>query len=59
VREFTDFPLGWQINAKHAQEQARATKAAALELLRKNSRNAAAAVLAFTDAESIRQRHSR
>ena len=40
-----------QINAKHAQEQAAATKAAALELLRKNSREAAAAVRAFTDDE--------
>jgi hypothetical protein len=40
-----------QINSKHASEQAGATKAAALELLRKNSREAAAAVRAFTDAE--------
>ena len=40
-----------QINAKHASEQAGASKAAALELLRKNSREAAAAVRAFTDAE--------
>ncbi len=39
------------INAKHAQEQASATKAATLELLRKNSREAAAAVRGFTDAE--------
>ena len=39
------------INAKHAQEQARVTKAAALELLRRNSREAAAAVRAFTDEE--------
>ena len=39
------------INAKHAQEQAGVTKAAALELLRKNSREAAAAVRAFTDVE--------
>ncbi|MGZ4856125.1 MAG: methyltransferase domain-containing protein [Candidatus Angelobacter sp.] len=38
-----------QINAKHAQDQASATKAATLELLRKNSREAAAAVRAFTD----------
>jgi hypothetical protein len=39
------------INAKHAQEQARVTKAAALELLRRNSREAAAAVRAFKDEE--------
>jgi len=40
-----------QLNGKHAQDQADVTKAAALELLRKNSREAAAAVRAFTDAE--------
>ena len=40
-----------QINAKHAQDQAGANKAAALELLRKNSREAAAAVRALTDEE--------
>jgi hypothetical protein len=40
-----------QINAKHAQEQGAVTKAAALELLRRNSREAAAAVRRFTDAE--------
>jgi len=40
-----------QINAKHAQDEASATKAATLELLRKNSREAAAAVRALTDAE--------
>lgn len=40
-----------QINAKHAQDQASATKAATLELLRKNSREAAAAVRALTDDE--------
>jgi DinB family protein len=39
------------INAKHAKEQAAATKAAALDLLRKNSREAAAAVREFTDAD--------
>jgi hypothetical protein len=39
------------INARHAQEQARVTKAAALELLRRNSQEAAAAVRAFTDEE--------
>jgi hypothetical protein len=40
-----------EINAKHAKEQAGATKAAALELLRKNSREAADAVRKFTDEE--------
>jgi SAM-dependent methyltransferase len=40
-----------QINAKHAQDQATATKAATLELLRKNSHEAAAAVRALTDDE--------
>lgn len=39
------------INAKHAQEQAGVAKAAALELLRRNSRAAAAAVRTFTDEE--------
>ena len=39
------------MNAKHALEQAAANKADALELLRRNSREAAAAVRAFTDAE--------
>lgn len=39
------------LNAKHAAEQAAVTKAAALELLRKNSREAAAAVRAFTDEQ--------
>ncbi|MGH9572638.1 MAG: DinB family protein [Candidatus Acidiferrales bacterium] len=39
------------INAKHAREQAHVTKAAALELLRRNSREAAAAVREFTDEE--------
>jgi hypothetical protein len=45
----------WEVvadmNAKHAKEQAGVTKAAALELLRRNSRQAAAAVRAFTDEE--------
>jgi DinB superfamily len=45
----------WEVlaleNAKHAQQQAEVTKAAALELLRKNSRDAAAAVRAFTDGQ--------
>jgi DinB superfamily len=40
-----------QLNAKHAQDQAVVTKAAALELLRRNSHEAAAAVRAFTDEE--------
>ena len=40
-----------ELNARHAGEQLEVTKAAALELLRKNSREAAAAVRAFTDDE--------
>jgi len=40
-----------ELNAKHAHDQARVTKAAALELLRRNSREAAAAVRAFSDDE--------
>ena len=40
-----------QLNAKHAGEQAGVTKAAALDLLRRNSRQAATAVRAFTDEE--------
>ena len=40
-----------EINAKHAQEQAGVTKAAALELLRRNSAEAAAAVRTFRDEE--------
>jgi SAM-dependent methyltransferase len=39
------------LNATHAQEQAEVTKAVALELLRQNSRDAGAAVRAFTDEE--------
>ncbi|HVG28224.1 MAG TPA: DinB family protein [Pyrinomonadaceae bacterium] len=39
------------LNAKHAREQAGVTKADALELLRRNSREAADAVRAFTDDE--------
>ena len=42
-----------QLNAKHADDQASVTKDAALELLRRNSREAAAAVRAFTD-EAVR-----
>jgi hypothetical protein len=39
------------LNAKHAREHAEVTKAAALELLRRNSHEAAAAVRAFTNEE--------
>src|SRR5262245_24593113 len=39
------------INAKHNGERAGVTKAEALDLLRKNSRDAAAAVRKLTDAE--------
>jgi hypothetical protein len=45
----------WEVvagmNAQHANDEAGVTKAAALELLRRNSREAAAAVRAFTDDE--------
>ncbi len=45
----------WQViaelNAQHAREQAGITKQAALELLRRNSSEAAAVVRAFTDEE--------
>ena len=40
-----------QLNAKHANEQDGVTKAATLELFRRNSLEAAAAVRAFTDEE--------
>ena len=40
-----------QINAKHSRDNAQASKDAALELLRQNSREAAAVVRAFTDHE--------
>jgi hypothetical protein len=40
-----------QLNGKHAGENAGVTKAAALELLRRNSQEAAAAVRSFTDDE--------
>ena len=40
-----------EMNDNHAHDQAGVTKAAALELLRRNSREAAAAVRAFTDEE--------
>ena len=40
-----------QLNAKQAEENANVTKAAALELLRRNSRDAANAVRGFTDEQ--------
>ena len=40
-----------ELNGKHANEQAGVSKTAALELLRKNSHEAAAAVRKFTDDE--------
>ena len=40
-----------QLNARHAKEHSSVTKEAALELLRRNSCEAAAAVRAFTDEE--------
>jgi len=40
-----------ELNGKHAHDQASVTKTAALELLRRNSHQAAAAVRAFTDEE--------
>jgi hypothetical protein len=40
-----------ELNGKHAQENAEVTKADAVELLRRNSREAAAAVRGFTDDE--------
>ena len=40
-----------ELNAKHFQEQVGVTKCAALELLCKNGREAAAAVRAFTDEQ--------
>src|SRR6478672_2836083 len=40
-----------QINAKHAEEQSKITRAPALELLWRNSREAAAAVRKFSDDE--------
>src|ERR1044071_3160590 len=47
--------LTWEVvadmNAGHAREHAQVTKAEALELLRRNSRQAADAVRTFTDAE--------
>jgi DinB superfamily len=40
-----------ELNAKHAHEHAEVTKAASLELLRRNGHEAANAVRAFTDEE--------
>ena len=40
-----------EMNARHALDQSATTKADTLELLRRNSREAAAAVRTFTDAE--------
>jgi hypothetical protein len=40
-----------EMNAKHAGDHGAVTKAAALDLLRRNSQQAAVAVRAFTDAE--------
>jgi hypothetical protein len=40
-----------EMNAKHSSDQAEVTKAATLELLRRNSRQAAAVVRALTDDE--------
>src|SRR5690348_1764420 len=40
-----------QLNAQHAQDNAQVSKSAALDLLRQNSREAAAAVRSFTDEE--------
>src|SRR5258705_8283297 len=47
--------VSWEVvagmNAQHAQDQAAVAKSATLELLRRNSREAAAAVRALTDDE--------
>ncbi len=45
------WPVVAELNAGHAREHATVTKAAALDLLRRNSRQAAEAVRAFTDEE--------
>ena len=47
----TAWPAIAQLNAKHAGANADVTKAAALELLTRNSREAAAAVRAFKDED--------
>ena len=45
------WPVVAELNANHAREHQTVSKAAALELLRQNSRQAADAVRAFTDEE--------
>ena len=49
------FEVGWDavagVNAQHATEKAGVTKQAAIERLRKNSRDAAAVVRGFTDEQ--------
>lgn len=50
VTEVTPEAIG-ELNAKHAREQSGTSKADTLELLRRNSREAAAAVRTFTDRE--------
>ncbi len=50
VRDVT-WELVAEMNAKHARDFAGITKSAAIELLRRNSREAAGAVRAFTDEE--------
>lgn len=45
------WPVVAELNANHARVHAQVTKAAALDLLRKNSRAAADAVRAFSDEE--------
>ena len=47
----TSWPDIAKLNSRHADENANASKAATLELLAKNSREAAAAVRTFTDEE--------
>lgn len=47
----TAWPAIAELNARHAAENADVTKAAALEILARNSREAAAAVRAFTDED--------
>lgn len=45
------WPVVAELNAGHAREHAKVTKAEAIELLRRNSRQASEAVRAFTDEE--------
>jgi hypothetical protein len=47
----TAWPAIAELNARHAAENANVTKAEALEILARNSRDAAAAVRAFRDDE--------